>query len=162
MKAVVVLIGVLCLTSCSGMQIERVVEGSCEDGLRFYRPEPYLLVTATEKDLNTTVVWLPNYAEEYVLREKGWFGSTEIEATLTDGWNLTKIGSKPESQVPETMTSLGGVIGAVATMIEKSKTAAIEMEPELRVLEPGLYKVVYEKGQVVGLRRVDLLEHPSH
>jgi hypothetical protein len=153
MKSISILAAVLCLASCSIMQIERVTEKSYKDGLRFYRPEPYLVVTVTpEKGLNNTIIWLPNYNEGYVLRPKGGFGSSEISATLENGWNLTDLGLVRDSKVPETISS---ITGAVSTAAEVFKFDAAAKE---KILVPGLYRIIFTNGIVSGLERINLQE----
>ena len=123
-------------------------EKSYKDGLMFYRPEPYPVVT----DKETDIVWLPNMNEEYVIRPKGGFGSSEISATIENGWNLTGFGLVWDSKVPETISSItGGMVG----MLAKSKGGIFE-EEESRQLEPGFYRIIFTNGVVSGLERINL------
>jgi len=51
------------LAGCAGIKIVKVTDDSTE-GLRFYRPEPYLIVTSS----STTIQWLPNFKQEYAVQ----------------------------------------------------------------------------------------------
>ena len=94
------------LTGCAGYSV-RPHPGENAEGLRFYRPEPYLLVTlkATENTTAKTttleptvaVVWLPNYDEEYVITTWSFLSKAEFAFTLTDGWRLASISAKSDT-----------------------------------------------------------------
>jgi nitrogen fixation protein len=132
------------------MQIERATEKSYKDGLMFYRPEPYLVVTyIPEKGLNNTIVWLPNYSDGYVIRPKGAFGSSEINVTLENGWNLTDLGLVRDSKVPETIASITGAVASAAEVF-KFDTA------KDKILAPGLYRIIFTNGVVSGLQRINM------
>ena len=135
------------LMSCSKVVVEKFNAKTYEEGIRFYRPAPYLLVTQTEDNgLTSTIVWLPDMNQEYVLRSTGWWGSSEVSVKLQDGWNLTEIGEKSDSKIPETITSIAGGISAAT----KTKFVAER-------LTPGLYRFVFNKeGQVESLQSVNV------
>ncbi len=143
----VVLLCVL-LSACATVQITKVNDSTYKDGLRFYRPDLYLLVTKDkEENLQTTVISLPNKNEEYVLRTTAGIGAVEMSAKLEGGWNLTEIGSKIDSKVPETITALTGVAQAAGGI------AALRSSLPLK---PGLYRIEFDGGKVNKLKRIEL------
>lgn len=80
--------------SCASTQIKRVSPGGDEEGIRFYKPVPYLLVTAAQtreegsaSGINYTakVVWLPDYSDVYAIKPIGRLGSADLTVTLQDG-----------------------------------------------------------------------------
>ena len=138
------------LTGCAGVEVNKLTaENPYQGGVRFYRPQVYLLVT---KDLEYKTLVLPNMTEEYVVRVRPGIGAVKTSVNLTDGWNLSSVGAEVDSKVPETITALTGVAG----MIMK---AAVGGEPaEKPALKPGLYKIIYDpqKGGITGFQKVDL------
>ncbi len=143
------------LNGCATIEISKVTPNQSNvDGLRFYRPDLYLLVTADAADpsgkgLQTSVISLPNKNEEYILRHKSGIGSTELSATLEGGWNLTQLGTTVDTKVPETITGVAGVLGTVGGLAALRTSLA---------LEPGLYLIEFDatSGQVKGLREINL------
>src|SRR2546427_620160 len=96
--AVVVSAGILTL-GCRSIKIEPATIGT--EGLRFYRPWPYLWVTsAAGKGCTTRVVWLPRTNQEYAIKTTGVLGSVTFKPVLTDGWNLTSFEGSADSKVP--------------------------------------------------------------
>jgi hypothetical protein len=69
MDRLMVALAFLAVTGCSTVEVKPFDPTSYQDGLRFYRPEPYLLVTR-ENDgmLRSMIIYLPNKKEEYVVR----------------------------------------------------------------------------------------------
>src|SRR5207249_10507047 len=121
------------------------------EGLRFYRPTPYLLVsevaseskesTATRasqaNSLQFSIVWMPDLSEEYVIRAKPGLGSIEYSPTLENGWNLTGLNAKADSKAAELLT-------AVAGLIPKAAPGRPEQAPALK---PGMYPFEFEMDQ---------------
>ncbi len=59
----------LALAGCAGVSVQRVAsEADYKGGVRFYRPQPYLLVTDAKGAIETSVVYLPKMTEEYSFR----------------------------------------------------------------------------------------------
>lgn len=101
------------MAGCSTVEITRVSDSAYSDGLRFYRPASYLLVTKDkEGNLQTFVISLPNKNEEYVIKPKVRLGTAEVNVTLEGGWNLTQLGTRLDTKIPETITALTGTLQA--------------------------------------------------
>ena len=138
MHKVILILCCAMFSACATVEIIKVTDSAYEDGLRFYRPEPYLLVTKDkEEKLQTSVIYLPNKTQEYALRTKPGIGAIEMSATLTHGWNLTEIGAKIDSKVPETITALAGVLTAAGGLGVARTTLT---------LDPGLYRIDFDKN----------------
>ena len=121
-------------------------------GLRFYRPWPYLLVTADRNDVpQAQVIYLPDLSEEYVIEPKVRLGSVEVKATLEDGWQLTSLGASADPQIAETIDAVSGLIGAASKV-----GVAPPAGPSTFPLAPGLYRLRYGGGHVDGVERVPL------
>ena len=59
----------LALAGCAGVSVQRVAsEADYQGGVRFYQPQPYLLVTDAKGAIETSVVYLPKTNEEYAYR----------------------------------------------------------------------------------------------
>lgn len=148
-KAVLIIMCCAVFSACATVEIKKITETTYTDGLRFYRPDLYLFVTK-DKDgnLQTSVIPLPNKNEEYVLRTTAGIGAVEMSAKLEGGWNLTDVGSKIDSKVPETITALTGVVQAAGGL------AALRTSLPL---EPGLYRIDFAGGKVDSLKKINLV-----
>ncbi len=144
----VILFAVL-LISCAGVRVEKVSpDDEDKEGLRFYRPHPYLLVTeGKNKVSNVQVIMLPDKNEEYVIRTFSGLGTVDIKVKLEEGWNLVELGEVSDSNAEGILSSLTGLLDVV------TEFKALEADEELR---PGLYRFDYEDGRVVGLTKVPL------
>jgi hypothetical protein len=121
-----------------------------QDGLRFYRSVPYLLVSPDDQgNPQTKVVYLPKTTEEYVVRREGRWGATNMEVTLDGGWNLIKLGTAIDSKGPETIAALTGGISA----FKEAKERMLD-EP----LAPSLWRIVFDDstGYAIGLVKVSI------
>lgn len=139
--------------ACSHVRIARVTAGtSSDEGLRFFRPWPYLLVTVDRSDLvQATIVYLPDRSEEYVIEPKVGLGSVDVKVALDDGWQLASLGASSDSRVPETIEAVSELIGAASSV-----AAAPRDHPAAFPLAPGLYRLVYHGAHASGVERVDL------
>lgn len=100
-------------------------------GIRYYRPKPYLLVTsAAQSILNESgkpvreviddrfvqieLKYLPDFSEEYAIDVRSGFGIADVAITLEDGWNLTAINQKLDSQTDENIRAMAEVVRGAA------------------------------------------------
>ncbi len=140
-----------CLAGCAGVSIQRVAsDADYKGGARFYRPQPYLLVTDAKGSIETTVIYLPKTNEEYAFRVRAGFNGVDAKATLDQGWNLTSIGDSRTNGAAEILTAVGGLGRAAAAF------KGVLASPE--ELSPGLYAIEFDSqtGLASGLRRVEL------
>lgn len=136
---------------CATVTIEKVTGGQPQAGLHFYRPEPYLLVTDDNKQLSTRVIYLPNRAEEYIVRPRVFFAKQEFNVKLQDGWNLVDFGHTADTSPAATLDAINGTIG----------TFVLPRDPAASgLLAPGLYRFVYRGGLLTGLDPVPLQVAP--
>ena len=103
------------MAGCAHVEITKITdEKSYKEGLRFYRPHPYLWVTKDDKGfLQSTIIWLPNMKEEYAIKVKGGIGTVDLKCTLENGWNLTEFGETLDSKTPEMIAALTGFIEGI-------------------------------------------------
>ena len=138
------------IVGCSTVEITKLSDSAYSSGLRFYRPEPYLLVTQDNNgNSQTSMISLPNKNEEYVIKPKVRLGTVNVSATLEGGWNLTQLGTTVDTKVPETITAIAGTITAMGAVIAMKKSSL--------PLEPGLYRIEFDKqtGGVSALKRIN-------
>lgn len=137
------------MAGCAGVEIVKITpENPNQEGIRFYRPHPYLWVTKDkEGNLQGTFIWFPNKKEEYVIKVKSGIGSVETKLKLENGWNLTEYGEVRDSKIPETINALTGSLKGLAGVLELAK------KEELR---PGLYMLVFDDktGLITDLKPV--------
>jgi hypothetical protein len=141
-------LGALFLVSCSTIHVTRTSDETYREGIRFYRPHPYLLVGKAEKELTARIVYLPDKREEYVIRHVPGIGTSDLAITLEGGWNLTALGHKMDTKVPEMLTAIAG-LAPIAGLKQADN------QPRGTIPE-GLYRIDYdpETGSVSHLTRV--------
>jgi hypothetical protein len=143
--ALITLVG----SGCASVEITKVTpENPYKDGVRFYRPAPYLWVTKNkEGSLQGSIVYLPNTDEEYVIRVKSGFGSVDTKYTLENGWNLVGFNETSESKTADIITALTGSLSGIKGVLRS-------MSKE--TLRPGLYIFVFDEktGMVRDLQPV--------
>jgi hypothetical protein len=136
------------MAGCARVEITKILdEKSYKEGLRFYRPHPYLWVTKDpEGALQSTIIWLPNKKEEYVIKVKGGIGTVSMTGTLENGWNLTEFGETRDSKTPEMITALTG------SLQEITRKGLVKKDEFI----PGLYKFIFdvETGLIKDLKPV--------
>lgn len=137
------------MIGCASVEITQITKQKpYKEGLRFYRPHPYLLISQDKDDptvFQSTIIWLPNKNEEYVIRVKGSVGSVNMTSTLENGWNLTGFGETRDSKTPEIITAVSGFIPAGAKVVGKE-------------LKPGLYKFKFKEGLITTIEAVFTFE----
>ena len=112
------LAAVVLTAACARISVSRLAsDKDFVEGIRFYRPAPYLLVTANDKGaLQVSLIYLPKTSEEYVIQFKSGLGSADMKFKLDGGWNLTDFGETRDSKIPELVTSLATAFtGALRT-----------------------------------------------
>lgn len=118
--------------------IVRPNPGKHTEGIRYYRPKPYLLITPYEEAVTTfddkgnpvkkvtglshqyvslKLEYLPDFSEEYAIKIRSGLGINNTTITLQDGWNLTSINEQLDSQTDEN-------IQAVAKLLESAGSLA--------------------------------------
>ncbi len=130
------MMGCAVLYSCASVEIDKVTDTTKQKGLRFYRPDPYLKVTQDEKGmLQFSIIYLPNRSEEYALRWTRGIGSIDFTATLDGGWNLTQLGTKVDSKVPEMVNALVPALKDVLGLAISEKPVPLDI---------GLYRIRFD------------------
>jgi hypothetical protein len=149
------------LVSCAKLEVLKVKNpDDFTDGVRFYRPAPYLFVTAVlnekgelTKTTTAQILWLPDKSEEYQVRAVTGLGSVELSPTLTDGWNLTALSAKADSKTAENITALAALLTAASGgkgILGGTVSGDGKINP---FLAPGLYPLVFEGGKIVAIGR---------
>lgn len=127
-----ILICGLCFGATGCLPRVNVVQnpGPRDKGVRYYRPKPYLLVTPagkayTDPESKKNVVepsdtyvqiqlqYLPDFSEEYSINVRTGFGTADVGIKLENGWNLTEINQKLDSQTDENLKAVAELIKAV-------------------------------------------------
>jgi hypothetical protein len=117
------------------------------EGVRFFRPYPYLWITASDKGAcEMTIIYLPKMNEEYIVTAKTGIGSVTMNPLLTSGWMLTGLTATADSKANEMVTAIGNLTGNVA------KAAGGQTLAAGKEYGPGLYRFVFDKGFVSDLQ----------
>jgi hypothetical protein len=149
----------LLLVNCATVKITKLEKDQkYEEGLRFYRPAYYLMVYEDEKGrIKNTILTLPDKSQEYVIRYTPGLGSADIKATLEGGWNLTQYGTTLDSKVPETISSVSGLITALAGSQKSDDDADKSKIKGKPAIQTGLYRINFgDDGQVSNITRVEI------
>ncbi|MHB8174400.1 MAG: hypothetical protein ACYDFU_08095 [Nitrospirota bacterium] len=161
MQAVLLTVPLILLTSCASVTATKVTDDHTE-GIRYYRPAPYLLVSdsfanvssATKKGefennkYAVSIIYLPDISQEYAIKASGGLGTANLKLTLQDGWNLVSTEQSVDSKTSEIITAFGGILGS-ATNLPKS------FVPSEKDNIPGIYKFEFGKdGKISGVKQV--------
>ena len=113
-----------CLVSgCAEVQVKHVDDQDTSDGVHFYEPRPYLLVSDQQKrddkgnvqyQFSNQIIWLPDHSRRYVVKVKPGWGAVDGSVKLQDGWMLDTLGSKTDSKSPETIAAMSGLVRTAA------------------------------------------------
>lgn len=141
-KAGVIAILALSLLGCARLEIRKAGSSDVE-GLRFYRPWPYLWITVNDKgQCIPSITYLPDTSQDYVIIPHAGFGSVAMKPTLKDGWNLTAFDGSVDTKVAETLNAVGGLLGKIAPGGLVTKADKEGPKP----MGPGLYRFVFDSG----------------
>lgn len=150
-------------------------------GIRYYRPKPYLKVVPAEvqiaKDasriepglVKISLEYLPDFSEEYAIDVRSGLGVADVSLQLEDGWNLTEINQKLDSQTDENISAAGDLIKAVSGMVptaEGTEPPAIEFTVPATDVPLGYYESVIGRRpdgrkQLYGFRYLGFLPYQS-
>ena len=143
-------LGSLLVITCIGCAQVRVrtldsAGGKRAEGVRFYRPWPYLLVTVETGEkgsqFKNQVIYLPKTDEPFVAEVSPGWGTANGTVKLQDGWNLVELGAATDSKIPDTITAVSGLIPAVAGLI---KFTGVD-----EAVAPGLYRFEFSEDGFV-------------
>jgi nitrogen fixation protein len=124
---------------CAHMEIKKITDSNpYTEGIRFFRPWPYIARSNTANGCIDTLVYLPDHDDEYVIVVHSGLGTVDAKATLDDGWRLSSFGEIRDSKVPETLAQ----VAAVITALENKNAAG-------GACDVGLHKLDYADGKWV-------------
>lgn len=143
-KTIAIYILALFVLGCARLEIRKATSSDSE-GLRFYRPWPYLWITVNDKGhCVPSITYLPDTSQEYLIIPHSGIGSVTFKPTLKDGWNLTAFDAAVDTKIAETLNAMGGLVGKITPGI-------LKMVPTPKALGPGLYRLVFKDGVVTDL-----------
>jgi len=125
------------LTSCANVRVRRMrSQEQDSEGIRFYRPHPYVLVRVEGDKITAQVVQLPDRDQEYLVDWSPGFGTVKPGLQLTDGWNLTAF----NSDIATGASGLADLLKAAAAFV------ALEA-PEPAEVKIGLIRLDWVPGK---------------
>lgn len=157
------LIGLLVTACCAGCLPRTIIKanpGPKDRGIRYYRPKPYLFVKPmVAKDgqavpgmVHLEMTTLPDYSEEYSIHIRSGLGINDTSVTLEDGWNLTQLNVKVDSQTNENLSAVSDLIGVVPDLTKGSNPGQA-MSCKATNVPMGLYEAVVSRD-VHGIKRL--------
>ena len=158
---------------CTPRVIVRQSPTPDDEGVRYYRPKPYLLISALHKDttaspdfVSITLDYLPDFSEEYSINVRPGLGIADVNVSLEDGWNLVSINQKLDSQTDETIKATGELLKSVAGLASPNSGSQQATRPIINVpahnVPLGYYEAVigknrHGKKQLFGFRYVGFM-----
>ena len=151
-KACIFLLSLMVICGCAQVKVSPVDdEHPYSEGLRFYRPHPYLLVTEkSEKEgrtLEGNIIYLPQKKEEYVIRVQPGIGRVDAKFKLEHGWRLTDFGEVRDSKTPEMIEAFSDLWPEISEIFVKS--IAPEKQGQEKRLTPGLWRFEFDQNGYV-------------
>lgn len=135
----------LCSSCCLGPKVTVVKNPSdCEEGIRYYRPKPYLFISPVDKTVTTTkdgsvtvpgaspdavqikLQYLPDYTEEYSLQVDPGLGIATVNIKLQDGWNLTEINQTLDSNFDDNVKAVAELAKSAASFKTSAGDSTLE------------------------------------
>jgi hypothetical protein len=106
----------LLVTACATTTVRKNPD-DCDQGIRYYRPKPFLLIQPSEAGadqyVSISLQYLPDFSEEYSIRVRSGLGINRTKVTLKDGWNLTQIDQDLDAQFDESVRALAELVDAL-------------------------------------------------
>jgi hypothetical protein len=131
-------------SGCAQVQVTRLEKPTdYKQGVRFYRPRPYLWVTDAKEEATgdkfrkVTIIWLPDMTQEYVATWQTGLGTVNAQLTLQDGWNLIGLTGQADSKTAEIINAVSGLIPSIAG-VRIFRDAEKDTKDELAL---GLWKI---------------------
>lgn len=134
---ILVVLILACQIGCTPRTIVRRNPVANDQGVRYYRPKPYLLVTPVEEIVAGTkdtaqpgpnfvriqLQYLPDFSEEYSITVRSGLGTNNTSITLEDGWNLTAIGQDLDSQFDENVKAVADLVDTAGNLVAAANVA---------------------------------------
>jgi hypothetical protein len=156
--AVLGLAGWLMVSGCAGVDFRRVTSAD-QEGLRYWRPAPYLALQRTEKDGKVTcevkMLTLPDKSEEYAITIRAGMGAAKVNPTLHEGWRLDAITTDIDSKSAENLEAVANLIKSVAPAGLVAGPAARSRRAVVPDGCSGIFRVdYYDPGRIAGFTRL--------
>jgi hypothetical protein len=151
-KAWIFLLSLMVICGCAKVKVTPVDHDSpYSEGIRFYRPHPYLLVTekltAQGHTLEGNIIYLPQKKEEYVIDVQPGIGKVDAKFKLEHGWRLTDFGEVRDSKAPEMIEAFSDLLPEISDIFVKS--IAPEKQKQENKLTPGLWRFEFDQNGYV-------------
>ena len=151
-KGWIFLLGLVVVCGCARVKVMPVdQDGAYREGIRFYRPHPYLLVkeklTGQGRTLEGSIVYLPQKQEEYVINVQSGIGKAEAKFKLEHGWRLTDFGEVRDSRAPEMIEAFSDLLPEINGLFVKSISP--EKQKQETKLTPGLWRFEFDQNGYV-------------
>ncbi len=121
-----------CLHGCATVKFYQDKDLKVETGIEFYGPKPYLLVErnpAKGVSIKTTIIYLPDLKNPKFAKIKPGIGSTDLQLDLKNGI-INSYGITADTKVPETITSIAGLLSATTGLLKSEAGEAGEVSDE--------------------------------
>ena len=146
---------ILLLSACAGLTVKRANDG--DDGIRYYRTSPFLLVyTDNSGGLTSEVHYLPDLTKEMSIKPYNYLASNKSTIKFDKGRLTSAKAVVDETVIPATVVK---GLEKVATALIKAANAA---GPKYQVPSPYLFRIIYKsnKWQLAGGQGVDANGRP--
>ncbi|MGV3483797.1 MAG: hypothetical protein ACO1RT_05220 [Planctomycetaceae bacterium] len=172
--AVVALVSLAGITGC--LPSTKIVKnpGAGDQGVRYYRPKPYLVIKPmVSKDglpvagyvtIDQTI--MPDYSEEYSIHIRSGVGINNTSIKLADGWNLESLNVELDSQVDDNLQAAAEVLSAVPRLTSQDSGDMSGIPVRATNVPLGYYESVISQGcdgvkRLYGFRYVGFMPYAA-
>lgn len=128
--------------------------GVHDQGVRYYRPKPYLIIRPMIDKQGVPVSGyvtmdqsiMPDFSEEYSIHVRTGLGTNDTNITLSEGWNLTGLNVQLDSQFDENLKAVAEVMKAVPNLTAGETFAPKSMAVRATNVPLGYYESVISVG----------------
>ena len=132
------LILLLILNGCAGLDVEYVADDNTARGIRYYQSAPFLLVhTDNEGGLSSSVIYLPDLKKKFSIKPYNYLASNKLTLTFANGTLSKATNTADATAVPK------AVVASLETVAQAAIAAMNLREPkdEEKVPSPYLFRI---------------------
>ena len=159
-----VVLSAVLVCACARVIVTHVPAGDVSNGVHFYEPRAYLLVgmehktdekktdenkagekTKVPDHYTSQIIWLPDPSRRFNVEVKPGLGTVDGNMKLSNGWMLSEFGAKSDSKIPETVTSVSGLVKEAAGFAAAEVTSEVGLY-RIDIAPDGSVKLVKQHG----------------
>lgn len=147
---------IILFTGCNSVKFYSDPSFKVKTGLKVHTAKPYLIAERNTGDggiTKATVIYMPDLSNPQYLKCKPGLGLIKVNLKFKDGY-LESFGFDSDTQVPETIKSLGSLLSDTAGAIKDLKSLKSPMAASAPSVLIELYEIIMSPGGTT-LKRVE-------